>query len=245
VKTLMTRIALSSLVATALAAAPTLAHADDDEATPVKEGTLIFSLDYLLGVYPGAAVADGMGTGGTIMEDVTQSSYVMGFRGTMFDWTKKTPLGAVPGVWFDLAVGWNGSTGEGREFADEGGSGLIWNSRMAGPWKIMQSKNLKVGAGIGFTFGIQMGMPGGTGRVMEAFAFDAFAMAVAEVRLGGLKTMFEADYAVGVGYNEQRVYGHVALGKLAIGGVFLLGQADTNYTQIGVNLGYRFNTEKF
>jgi hypothetical protein len=240
----MKRFTMLVALAAALAL-PAMARADfkgAEDKTPVKEGTFVFSLDYSLGTYLDVQYKDEMDV--DVTDTVTQSTYAFGMRGTMYDWTKKTPLGSVPGIWFEANIGWIAAGQPGAEFGDDGGGGILWNTRMAGPWKILHTKNLKFGGGIGFTFGIQMGVPAQI-RGEYMLAMDAFVMGVAEVKLGGLKTMFEGEYAIGTEYDEQRLYGHVALGKLTIGGQFILGQADVDYFQVGVNLGIRVNTEKF
>jgi hypothetical protein len=220
---------------------PATAFADEDEAPPpAKEGTFALTFDYSLGTYLDVPVENE--GGGTTNQTVNQGIYAVSFRGTSYDWTKKTPLGAVPGVWFDFNIGWIGAGQDGAGFGDDGGGGLLWNTRLAGPWKIFHSKNLKIGGGIGFTFGIQMGLPAQI-RGEYMLAFDAFVMGVAELELGGLKTMVEGEYAAGSDYNEQRFYGHVAVGKFAVGGQLILGQADIDYFQAGVNLGFRWNSD--
>jgi hypothetical protein len=204
------------------------------------EGTarylLLGSFDYLMGFFPDAHYEDASGNLQT--HSLRQSYYAVSGRLLHSDSAVSTPLGAMPSVWVDINLGYI-SGADGIDSSDADG-GILWNIRLAGPWQLVRRGGTKLSAGVGFTMGVQAGLPAGL-RSMGLLAFDAFVMALAEFDLGGVKALVEAEYASGAGYNEQRAYGHVALGKLAIGGVLFVGQSTTNYFGFGASLGGRFD----
>ena len=229
--------AVRTTLALAVLAIPAVAVADDDP--PNKLTTAMVSLDYALGTYVDVTHKDAAGM--DVTETLNQTRYAIGVRFEIYDWTKTTPLGATPGLWFDAQLGF--IAGDDRASGDkkigDGGGGPLWDLRMSGPWKIFDTKRLRLGAGIGFRGGLELGLPAGTNRVDDFLALDASVMAIADVQLPKVKVMIEGEYAVGVGYVEQRAYGHVAFGHLALGAQLTVGQADINYFVFGLNLGFR------
>jgi len=212
------------------------AFAEDD---PTKTETLLISLDYALGTYVDTVHRDGT-TDMDVTGTVTQARYAIGIRLELYDWRNKTPLGTVPGIWFDGQLGYvaaDSFSGDRSGTAGEGGP--LLDLRMSGPWKLLDTPHLRLGAGLGFRGGIEVGAPPGTGRLSDAFAFDASVMAIADLKLSKATAMIEGEYAAGVGYTEQRLYGNVGLGWLALGATLTAGQADVNYVVFGLNLGYR------
>jgi hypothetical protein len=122
-----------------------------------------------------------------------------------------------------------------------GEGGPLWDLKMSGPWKLLDTEHLRLGAGIGFRAGIEVGVPPGTGRLEDALALDASVMAIADLKYSKITALIEGEYATGIDYTEQRLYGNVALGALGLGATLTVGQADVNYVVFGLNLGYRWD----
>lgn len=240
----MNRLALInvSTIASVLALS-SVAHAGEEGMGTERVFTV--SLDGALGTYIDSQYHDDT-TMMDVTKTVTQMQYFLGVRGLIWDEDKTTPLDHTPGLWIDMQFGWIANSGAPSDagFGDDGGGGILMNMKLSGPWRIINSKHMKLGAGIGFGFGLQMGLPAGADRPFGALAADAFLLAVMETKLGGLKSVFEGEYAAGSGYNEERVYGRVGLGRWAVGGMLVAGQAGINYLQVGVNIGRSWETGK-